>query len=102
MKRDLSVRFKCSITTKDATKFINLIVSDTLEIDGFCDFNEKNKKEWLMPISEALKYIENSHYSIVDEWNFNNVPIDIDRHKNITMLDILNYQTFMNVSINIK
>jgi len=32
---------------------------------------------------------------MVDEWNPNNFPIDIERQKNTTILDVLNYHTFM-------
>lgn len=56
-----------------------------------------------MPISETLKYLENSHdNNMIDEWNSNNFPIDIERQKNTTMLDILNYHTFMHAAIKSK
>lgn len=57
--------------------------------------NEVQKKNIILPISETLKYLENSHCSIADEWNLNNLPIDIDRQKNTTLLDVLNYHTFL-------
>lgn len=50
-----------------------------------------------MSISEAFKYIENYHCSsIVNESDSNYLPIDIDRHKNITVLDVFRYQKCMN------
>lgn len=69
---------------------------DTVKIDNFNGNNEGKKKNIILPISETLKYIENSHdNNMVDEWNSNNFPIDIERQKNTTMLDVLNYHTFM-------
>lgn len=47
-----------------------------------------------MPISDTLKYLENTSTNTTD-WNSNSLPIDIERHKNTTMLDVLNYHTFM-------
>jgi len=73
-----------------------LLAEDTLQIDNFSGNHEGKKKNIILPISETLKYIENSHdNNMVDEWNSNNFPIDIERQKNTTMLDILNYHTFM-------
>lgn len=63
-------------------------------MDDFSGFYGVKKKNILLPISETLKYLENSHDNI-DEWNVNNLPIDIERQKNTTMLDILNYHTFI-------
>lgn len=64
-------------------------------MDNFSGFYEVKKKNIILPIGETLKYLENSHDNMADEWNPNNLPIDIERQKNTTMLDILNYHTFM-------
>lgn len=32
---------------------------------------------------------------MANEWNSKSLPIDIERQKNTTMLDVLNYHTFM-------
>lgn len=64
-------------------------------MDNFCGFNEEKKKQIILPISETLKYLENSHNNLSDEWNSINLPIDIERQKNTTMLDVLNYHTFV-------
>lgn len=66
---------------------------DTVEIDKYCGFNEVKKKNIILPISDTLKYLENPHNNV--EWNSCNLPIDIERQKNTTLLDILNYHTFM-------
>lgn len=63
-------------------------------MDKYCGFNEVKKKNIILPISDTLKYLENPHNNIV-EWNSINLPIDIERQKNTTMLDVLNYHTFM-------
>lgn len=70
---------------------------DLLEMDNYCGFNEVKKKNIILPIGETLKYLENSYDNIASPWNSKNTLIDIDRQKNTTMLDILNYHTFMNV-----
>jgi len=73
-----------------------LLAEDTVKIEDFNGFHEGKKKNILLPISETLKYIENSHgNNMIGEWNSNNFPIDIERQKNTTMLDVLNYHTFM-------
>jgi len=75
---------------------IFLFAEDTVKIDDFSGNLEGKKKNIILPISETLKYLENSHdNNMVDEWNSNNFPIDIERQKNTTMLDVLNYHTFM-------
>lgn len=63
-------------------------------MDKYCGFNEVKKKKIILPISDTLKFLENPHNNIV-EWNSSNLPIDIERQKNTTMLDVLNYHTFM-------
>lgn len=60
-----------------------------------CGLNEVKKKNIILPISDTLKYFENSHNNLPNEWNSNNLPIDIERQKNTTLLDVLNYHTFM-------
>lgn len=64
-------------------------------MDNLCGLNEVKKKNIILPISDTLKYFENSHNNLTNEWNSNNLPIDIERQKNITLLDVLNYHTFM-------
>lgn len=64
-------------------------------MDNFSGFYEVKKKNIYLPIGETLKYLENSYNNMDDECNPNNLPIDIERQKNTTMLDILNYHTFM-------
>lgn len=66
-------------------------------MDNFCGygFNEFKKKNIILPISETLKYLDNSYNNMIDEWNSNKLPIDIERQKNTTMLDVLNYHTFI-------
>lgn len=66
-----------------------------MELDNFCGFNEVKKKNIILPIGETLKYLENSYDNIVSPWNSKNMPIDIERQINTTMLDVLNYHTFM-------
>lgn len=64
-------------------------------MDNFCGFTEIKKKKIILPISETLKYLENSNNNMANEWNLNNLSFDIERQKNTTMLDVLNYHTFM-------
>lgn len=64
-------------------------------MDKLCGLNEVKKKNIILPISDTLKYFENSHDNLPNEWNSNNLPIDIERQKNTTLLDVLNYHTFM-------
>lgn len=66
-------------------------------MDKFCVVNELKKKHIILPISDTLKYMKNTHNSIINELN-SNCPIDIDRQKNTTLLDVLNYHRFMNSS----
>jgi len=73
-------------------KILLKIEADTVEIDDFCGFNEI-KKNIILPISETLKYVENSYNDISCDWK--NMPVDIERQKNITMLDVLNYHNFI-------
>ncbi|VVC42507.1 Hypothetical protein CINCED_3A023563 [Cinara cedri] len=68
---------------------------DRLEMDNFCGFNEVKKKAIILPIGETLKSLNNSYDNIGTTWNSKNMPIDIDRQINTTMLDVLNYHTFM-------
>ncbi|XP_060881396.1 endoribonuclease Dicer-like isoform X5 [Metopolophium dirhodum] len=92
LAEDLLVKINslCNIEVADNTN------EDTVKIDNFSGNHEGKKKNIILPISETLKYLENSHdNNMVDEWNSNNFPIDIERQKNTTMLDVLNYHTFM-------
>lgn len=82
--------------------FFFFFIADAIEMDNFCGFNEQKKKNIILPISETLKYLENSHDNLGDEWNSNNLLIDIERQKNTTMLDVLNYHTFMYAMIKSK
>jgi len=73
-----------------------LLAEDAVKIDDFSGFHEDKKKNIILPISETLKYLENSHdNNMANEWNSNSLPIDIERQRNTTMLDVLNYHTFM-------
>ncbi|XP_026808824.1 endoribonuclease Dicer-like isoform X3 [Rhopalosiphum maidis] len=93
LAEDLLIKINsiCNIEVEDDTN-----TEDTVKIEDFSGFHEGKKKNILLPISETLKYIENSHgNNMVGEWNSNNFPIDIERQKNTTMLDVLNYHTFM-------
>ncbi|XP_022180231.1 endoribonuclease dcr-1 isoform X3 [Myzus persicae] len=93
LAEDLLVKINslCNIKVEDHTN-----TGDTVLIDNFSGNHEGKKKNIILPISETLKYLENSHdNNMVDEWNSNNFPIDIERQKNTTMLDVLNYHTFM-------
>lgn len=74
--------------------YFNYHLSDTIEMDCFCGFNEVNKNI-LLPIDDTLKYFKNSPDNLIDKWNSNNLPIDIDRQKNTTLLDVYNYHMFM-------
>ncbi|XP_026819706.1 endoribonuclease Dicer-like [Rhopalosiphum maidis] len=76
----------CNIEVDD-----NELNNDTLDIDHFCGFyeNKKKKKNIILAVSEILKYSQENN--MVDDWNSGNLSIDIDRQKNTTMLDILNY-----------
>ncbi|VVC34156.1 PAZ domain,Helicase, C-terminal,Ribonuclease III domain,DEAD/DEAH box helicase domain,P-loop containing [Cinara cedri] len=69
---------------------------DKVEMDSFCGFNEGKKKAIILPIGETLKSISNLHDTIGTTWNSKCMPFDIDRQINTTMLDVLNYHTFMN------
>ncbi|XP_003240109.1 endoribonuclease dcr-1 isoform X4 [Acyrthosiphon pisum] len=92
LAEDLLVKINslCNIEVEDNAN------KDTVMIDNFSGNHEGKKKNIILPISETLKYLENSHdNNMVDEWNSNNFPIDIERQKNTTMLDVLNYHTFM-------
>uniref|UniRef100_A0A2H8TDA5 Endoribonuclease Dicer n=1 Tax=Melanaphis sacchari TaxID=742174 RepID=A0A2H8TDA5_9HEMI len=87
----LKINSMCNIEVEDDKNIV-----DAVKIDKFSGFYEGKKKDIILPISETLKYIENSHdNNMVDKWNSNNFPIDIERQKNTTMLDVLNYHTFM-------
>jgi len=73
-----------------------LLAEDVVKIDNFSGFHEDKKKNIILPISETLKYLENSHdNNMANEWNSKSLPIDIERQRNTTMLDVLNYHTFM-------
>lgn len=69
-------------------------------MDNFCGLKEIKKKNIILSINEALKYTENAHTDITHKWNCNDMPIDIDRRKEVTMLDVLNYHAFMKNSVN--
>lgn len=63
-------------------------------MDCFCGFNEVNKNI-ILPIDDTLKYCKNSPDNMIDKWSSNNLPIDIERQKNTTLLDLYNYHTLM-------
>lgn len=71
------------------------LVDDTLKMDKFCSFTEVKKKTILLPISETLKCLVNSEDNIVNKLDSNVLPIDFERQKNSTMLDIYNFDTYM-------
>lgn len=72
------------------------LVNDTLEMDTFSGFFKAQKKKIILPLSETLKYMGNSQLDINDKLNLNSFPIDIKREKNIKLLDVFNYDTFIN------
>jgi hypothetical protein len=51
---------------------------------------KKKKKNIILAVSEILKYSQQNNMD-----DSGNSSIDIDRQKNVTMLDILNYFTLM-------
>ncbi|XP_025190355.1 endoribonuclease Dicer-like [Melanaphis sacchari] len=83
----LKINSICNIEVEDNESY------DKLSIDNFCGFNEKKKKNTIMAFSETLRYARENN--MIDGWDSNNLPIDIDRQKNTTILDVLNYFSFM-------
>lgn len=67
-----------------------------LEFDEYCGFKVSSKKDTILPMSDTLKYMENSYENMVFKCSSNNWSIDIDRQLNITLLDIINYHLFIN------
>ncbi|XP_027844608.1 endoribonuclease Dicer isoform X4 [Aphis gossypii] len=93
LAEDLLVKINsmCNIEVKD-----DINTEDAVKIDDFSGFHEDKKKNIILPISETLKYLENSHdNNMANEWNSKSLPIDIERQRNTTMLDLLSYHTFM-------
>ncbi|XP_050430735.1 endoribonuclease dcr-1 isoform X3 [Adelges cooleyi] len=71
----------------------------SLEVDKFYGLEENKKKDTFLPIRETLKCLKNCLDDNVSEWKSKNQPIDLDRQKNTTVLDIINYNTFMHPNL---
>ncbi|XP_050534312.1 endoribonuclease Dicer-like isoform X2 [Daktulosphaira vitifoliae] len=71
--------------------------SESLKVDKFYGSRnmEKKKVETILPLCETMKLLKNS-LNEVNDWKLKDLPIDIERQKNTTALDIINYISFMN------